>query len=65
MAAQKLNTSFGKPSASAKSNKPREIPDDMPKFMGMPINPLNPAMRKRKDDLEMEDLLDVSGGSSK
>lgn len=62
VAAQKLNTSFGKPSASAKSNKPREIPDDMPKFMGMPINPLNPAMRKRKDDLEMEDLLDVSGG---
>lgn len=45
-----------KPSSSSSarpSHRPKETPaDDLPKFLGMPLY----ALRKRKDDLEMEDL---------
>lgn len=49
--APKSSFAKGSPS-SVKASKPKESPDDLPKFMGMPLY----ALRKRKDDLEMEDL---------
>ncbi|CAL8069277.1 unnamed protein product [Orchesella dallaii] len=51
-ATPKPSTSLGKGSSTAKVNKPASLPDDVPKFMGMPLY----ALRKRKDELEMDDL---------
>lgn len=50
-------SSLGKGASSStatKPNKPKELPDDVPKFMGMPL--YQQPLRKRKDDLEMEPL---------